>query len=44
MVKIKHKDGLPVKQAIALPCVALLSYLEDGGSICLQNAGKCLSI
>jgi hypothetical protein len=44
MAKIKHNDGLPVKQAIALRCLAVLSYLEDGGSIFLQNAGTSLSV
>jgi hypothetical protein len=40
MVKIRQADGLLEQQAVALPCLALLSYLDSRGSMFLQNVGK----
>jgi len=44
MVKIGHADGLLEEQDIALPCLALLSYLDSGGSMLLQNADKFVPV
>jgi len=38
MVKKGHADGLLEQQAIAGPCLALLYYVDSGGSMFLQNA------
>jgi hypothetical protein len=39
MVKIRQADGLLEQQAIDLHCLALLSYLDCGGNMFLNNAG-----
>ena len=44
MVKIGHADGLLEKQVIALPCLALILYLDSGSSMLLQNADKFVPV
>jgi hypothetical protein len=44
MLQIGHSDGLLEEQAIALPCLALLSYLDSGDSTLLQKADKFVPV